>query len=165
MDPTTYRVLTDDDISAAEQNIMDELNARLSIELQSQTPTQSSDETASSHTRGGQKSLIEKLFSMCDMPEQPKRSTNNYKQLSFKEEICHYMSTVRTVPPGTTLSQYWCQNEMFLPNLSKLVKYYNCTPCTSVPSESAFSVAGYIQRKTRMSLSSTALRYSMVLRK
>lgn len=165
LDPTTYCVLTDDEISTAEQIIMAELNTRYSADSQSQTSTQSSDKTGSSHARSGHKSLIGKLFNMCNMPELRTISTNNSKQLSFKEEICHYMSTIRTVPSGTTFSQYWCQNEMFLPNLSKLAKYYSCIPCTSVPSESAFSVAGYIQRKNRMALSSTALRYSMVLRK
>jgi hypothetical protein len=83
------------------------------------------------------------------------------KQLSFKEELCHYMATART---KSSFSNYWCQHEVLLPQLSQFVKRYNCIPCTSVPSESAFSIAGHIQRKARASLSSTALRYLMILR-
>jgi hypothetical protein len=48
--------------------------------------------------------------------------------------------------------------------LARLVRHYCIMPMTSVASESAFSMAGYIQRKHRSSLSATTLRYSMLLR-
>jgi hypothetical protein len=45
-----------------------------------------------------------------------------------------------------------------------IVRKYCIIPSSSVPSESAFSVANFIQRKERNSLSSKCIKYSMVLR-
>ena len=51
-----------------------------------------------------------------------------------------------------------------MPLLSKLVRNYCITHASSVPSDSAFSMANYIQRKQRSSLSSKQLRYQMLLK-
>ena len=40
----------------------------------------------------------------------------------------------------------------------------NTICATSVPCESSFSVAGYIQRKERIRLSSDSLRYQLILK-
>ena len=51
-----------------------------------------------------------------------------------------------------------------LTKLSATIKAINIICATSCPSEAAFSVAGYIQRKNRSRLSSKNLRYSMMLK-
>jgi hypothetical protein len=71
------------------------------------------------------------------------------------------MATARS---ASNFSQYWLNHKANLSQLLQFVKRYNCIPATSVLCESKFSIAGYIQRKTRSSLSSSALRYTMVLR-
>ena len=48
--------------------------------------------------------------------------------------------------------------------MSKVVQRTMNIPGSSVPCESTFSIAGYIRRKERCSLSSAAMRYSMVLK-
>ena len=48
--------------------------------------------------------------------------------------------------------------------LSTLVKETSVIMATSCASESTFSIAGYLQRKARSSLSSKALRHSMLTR-
>ncbi|CAF1506058.1 unnamed protein product [Rotaria magnacalcarata] len=171
-DPTSYRYLTDEDISEAERILSAEFDAtqlfdRLQIDTSVTTTMSMSTSTPLGHQRTQnsttpqEKSTLDEFFRICEMPSAPNVTTNSIKkQLSFKEELCHYMSTVGS---SSKFSDYWCQLEMLLPRLSQFVKKYNCIPATSVPSESAFSIAGYLQRKARSSLSSTALGYSMIL--
>jgi hypothetical protein len=45
-----------------------------------------------------------------------------------------------------------------------MVRYYGVIPATSVPSESAFSVAGYINRKERSSMAPATLKRSMFVK-
>ena len=60
---------------------------------------------------------------------------------------------------------FWNEKQTLLPILSSLVRRFSIIPATSVASESAFSLAGYINRKQRCSLSPTTIRYLMVLKK
>ena len=48
--------------------------------------------------------------------------------------------------------------------LASLVRKYLIIPASSVSSESAFSVANFIQRKERSTLSSKALKKSIILK-
>ena len=48
--------------------------------------------------------------------------------------------------------KWWKENSHKLPPLSKLAKKYLCIPATSVPSEQAFSLAGYIVNQRRACL-------------
>ncbi|RNA04212.1 hypothetical protein BpHYR1_033653 [Brachionus plicatilis] len=48
---------------------------------------------------------------------------------------------------------FWSTHGILFPKLSKLVRKYNIKCATSVQSESAFSISGYIQRQNRMRLS------------
>lgn len=83
------------------------------------------------------------------------------KILSIKEELAQYISTKSKY---SDISAYWRDNELKLPKLSSLVRKYCIIQASSVASESAFSIANYIQRKERSSLSAENLRYSMFLR-
>jgi len=105
---------------------------------------------------------LDEFYRLCGVPLSSNlHAASINKQLSFKEELCHYMSTARSY---SNFSDYWRQHEANLPQLSKFVKRYCCIPATSISSEAAFSIAGHIQRKSRSSLSSTTLRYLMILR-
>ena len=89
------------------------------------------------------------------------KSNDSNKILSTKEEIALYISTKSQY---SDISAYWHDNEQKLPKLSSLVRKYCMIQASSVASESAFSIANYIQRKERSSLSSENLRYSIFLR-
>lgn len=84
------------------------------------------------------------------------------KELSLKEEICMYLSKCKTT---NSLQGFWNENQTTMPLLASFARRYGIIPATSVASESAFSVAGYINRKQRSSLSPSTLRYQMVLKK
>ena len=48
--------------------------------------------------------------------------------------------------------QWWLDHGRHFPILSRIAKKYLCIPATSVPSERAFSVAGYIVNEKRSCL-------------
>ena len=83
------------------------------------------------------------------------------KDLSLEQEINYHLSSYSKCE---NFSNYWFANKDKLPILSNLVKRYCIIPASSVASESAFSIANFIQRKERSALSSKNLRYSIVLR-
>ena len=50
------------------------------------------------------------------------------------------------------------------PILTAFVRRYSLIPAASVPSEAAFSIANFIQRKERSVMSSKMLRISMIMK-
>ena len=60
--------------------------------------------------------------------------------------------------------EFWQQNRNELKSLSKMALDYLVCPATSVPSESAFSIASYLLRKQRSRLTPDNLCYSMFLK-
>jgi hypothetical protein len=148
-----YPYLSSEDIDEAESAILLEFDVhqsfdRLRIDT-SPAPTTGSFSSSSSTNQSlptkstlNQRSSLNDFFRMCDMPIPSKSAAASVqKQLSFKEEICHYMGSVRS---ASNFSEYWCQQRALLPLLVQFVERYNCIPITSVPSESAFSIAGHI---------------------
>ena len=90
------------------------------------------------------------------------------KTRTIKEEIAFYINCLNDLRDAGVgeikFSEFWYKNEKNMPLLATLVRKYCFIPATSVASESAFSVAGYVNRKERSSLSSDNLTYSMLLR-
>jgi hAT family C-terminal dimerisation region len=76
----------------------------------------------------------------------PSNSTLTIWPTSFtiEQEIGMYISSIGA---KTDFQEYWKTHEYQLPKLSRLARSYCTMTATSVDSESAFSVAGYIQRK------------------
>ena len=64
---------------------------------------------------------------------------------------------------GYSFKRYWSTRKDS-PLLASIVRATSITPATSVPSESAFSIANYLQSKERSSLSAANLRMTMLLR-
>jgi len=89
------------------------------------------------------------------------KSEAKAKALTLKQEFSIYVSTSKCLKDFQT---YWNEKKSVLPILASYARRYNCIPTTSVASESAFSVAGYVDRKQRSSLSTTTLRYLMLLK-
>ncbi len=81
--------------------------------------------------------------------------------INLNQEIALYISSSNC---SLEFSEFWKKNEPKLPILAAFVKRYCLIPASSVPSEAAFSMANYIQRKERSALLSKMLRISMVMK-
>ena len=62
------------------------------------------------------------------------------------------------------ISEFWEEHSIKLPLLTELVLEYNVLCASSVPSESSFSEAGYINNKYRASMHPTTLEHCMVVK-
>ncbi|CAF4047465.1 unnamed protein product [Rotaria magnacalcarata] len=108
-------------------------------------------------------SNMDNLFSLCGIETSLATSPSVGNSLSIDEEIGYYISSINT-NPEMKFSRFWTENEKKLPIMSAIVRRTNIIPATSVPCESMFSIAGYVRRKERCSLSSRAIKYSLVLK-
>ncbi len=77
--------------------------------------------------------------------------------------VIHYILSINS-KRKIKFSEYWCTHEEQLSLMSATVRRANIIPASSVPCESTFSVAGYIRRKERSSLSPVAIKHSLVLK-
>jgi hypothetical protein len=103
-----------------------------------------------------------------------KRSSDRSSEtitLSIREEIANYRSLAskeysEIVENGKEPNaiRFWQTNAPHLTSLYGLAKKYLASPATSVPSESAFSVASHIGRKQRARLSPQNLAMSVFLK-
>lgn len=105
-------------------------------------------------------SELDELASMCGYEESI--SPNKKNELTIKEELAHYIYSINE--SENSFSEYWKQKQKIIPLLSSQVRKYCAIPASSVASESSFSIANYIQRKERSSLSSRNSRYSIILK-
>ena len=144
-------------------------NAKKSATTISSDHTQSQSASSSSSSinllKQSKLSTINQFRMLCrpsstDAETAPKPEAK-VKALTLKQEFSRYISTSTTCKDFRT---YWNENKNSLPILSSYARRYNCVPTTSTASESAFSIAGYIDRKQRASLSTTTLRYLMLLK-
>ena len=87
--------------------------------------------------------------------------SNPLRQRSAKQELVFYLDRVQGCE---FFEEFWNAYQYDLPSMVALVRAFNIRPASSVASESLFSVARYVQRKQRSSLSGNTLHYSMVLR-
>lgn len=85
------------------------------------------------------------------------------------EELHNYRSLVSKFIKNhgkkeTSCFKFWRTYEFTIPYLFSLAKRYLCTPATSVPSESAFSISSYVARKERSRLSTRNVEMTMFLK-
>ncbi|CAF1319316.1 unnamed protein product [Adineta steineri] len=114
------------------------------------------------------KNKLDALFELCGLDSSPVAPIIN-NTFTIDEEIGYYISVINVASSRQNdleidFSEFWSQHQHRLPLMSTTVKRVNIIPASSVPCESMFSIAGYIRRKERSSLSATAMRYSMVLK-
>jgi hypothetical protein len=102
-----------------------------------------------------------KLFRLkCGIVDEPQESVKT-KALTFRQELAKFESLDKM---DHSFNTFWKTYEASLPTLSKMARRYGCVPASSIPSESSFSIAGHIARKSRSSLSAKSLKYSMFLK-
>ncbi|CAF5128490.1 unnamed protein product, partial [Rotaria sp. Silwood1] len=84
------------------------------------------------------------------------------------EELRNYRSLVnkyntQNLPDTSSFLTFWKTYEFTLPYLFKLAQKFGCTPATSVPAESAFSIASFVYRKERSRVSAKNLEATVLL--
>ncbi|CAF4491367.1 unnamed protein product [Rotaria sp. Silwood2] len=106
--------------------------------------------------------VIESFLAHCEASACQHSSSNSTTySFTIQQEIGYYISSI---DKKTEFKYFWKTNEQILPQLANLVRIYCMMLITSVASESAFSVAGYVQRKNRSTPSPSTLRFSMLRR-
>ncbi|CAF2163586.1 unnamed protein product [Rotaria magnacalcarata] len=127
------------------------------MKMETQSIIGSSTSTGSSATKSNQ-TLTDKLKMMVGMSTNVKPS----RSLSSEDELILFTQVIQSFKGD--FSSFWIQYRERFSRLHKVAQRVNIIAATSVPSESIFSIAGYVARKQRTSLSSTSLRHLMVLK-
>ncbi len=156
--------MTDSDKDEAQKHIIAEVRKR---NLQQQTlghlHDQSNGYNSSSmknHSNNSKKQL-NSFLTGCGVNIQTSHFVQVTSKKTIKEEIAYYINKVDI---DVSFEEFWSAHEGELPMLSMVVRSFNIRPISSVASESLFSIAAYVNRKQRCSLSPEALKYSIVLR-
>jgi hypothetical protein len=105
--------------------------------------------------------IKEKFAKICGIFTTTSTSSNIQKTLTYDQELSHYIQAAST---ANSFNTFWIENGVKLPNLANIVRKICTIPATSVSSESAFSLSGYLFRKQRTSLSAKSIRQSMILK-
>ncbi len=139
--------------------------AKLTLHSSSTTNSSPSQNSSSlNNQQDKQSNLLNDLFLSCGLSIRKSSTTKTnlaLKPSAIKEEIARYIANHADY---NSFTEYWEKNQYQLPILTSIVRKYNIMCATSIECESAFSIAGHVQRKNRSSLAPTTLRYSMVLR-
>ena len=118
------------------------------------------DHASSSSSGSHRSSALNTLFSLSGT-NSVSTTRPMTKAYTISEEIGYYISSVQR---ESSFASFWTENYLKLPLMAAVTQRISNVPATSVPSESSFSVAGYIARKQRSSLLPDAIRYSLVLK-
>ena len=176
LDPFTLADLSADEINEAEYLIMCEAKTftnehetpsttTTALEQTQQQQQQKSSSSSFNSSKQSSFSILSQFKASCHLLSKDVTSISKKESksttLTLKQECSVYISTSKS---SQDFQSYWNEKKSVLPILSSFARRFNCMPATSVASESAFSVAGYIDRKQRASLSPTTLRYLMLLK-
>lgn len=147
------------DTSTPQEPVLPEMEAEPNIESESQSIefTSSNSETEDSPTKkkiktegGGCALLVSDLLGDVYVVHEEKASHKTKLEMA-SDEVAKYQK----VPPINMKAnpfQWWRDNAMYYPMLSRLAKMYHSVPGTTVPSERVFSCAGDIVTAQRSSL-------------
>lgn len=172
MDPSIYVRLNESQRKAAKKLIITKIRASEQVSSSHLIPPHFSQPqgTASSSTsnNGASRALstnaLDVFSQMCGdfSATMPSTSTSStIKTLTIDEELSRYIVKATS---GGDFQPFWNTHQSLFPRLAQLVRRYGIVPATSIASEAAFSIAGFMQRKQRSSLSPLTLQYSMVLK-
>ena len=90
------------------------------------------------------------------------KAVNIQQTYTGKEQLSFYVISIKQIPD---IQQFWNKYGAQLSDLALVAKRFSSMQATSCSGEPSFSVSGYINRKNRCSLSPSALRFSMCLKK
>jgi hypothetical protein len=106
-------------------------------------------------------SIKENFAKICGIFSTTSTSSTTQKTLTYDQELSHYIQAALN---ANSFNTFWIENGVKLPNLANIVRKICTIPATSISSESAFSLSGYLFRKQRTSLSAKSIRQSMILK-
>ena len=153
LDPKFYNQMQDHDRKAAKKLIFRRLNNS------SVRPT-SLPSSSTSQATTTKLNALQKLAVACGRILSTS-GTTTHSPMTLDEEVSSY---IKLAKDKDDFQNFWMTNGKVLPRLSNLVRTVNVIPATSISSEALFSVANYINRKQRSSLSSKTIRYLLVLK-
>ncbi|CAF4504217.1 unnamed protein product, partial [Rotaria sp. Silwood2] len=174
-DPAGYATLTDDEKRAVEQNIKKMINDDIGYltELIIPTPSISLNVHKSTNKltlpRKTQKNVIDVFNESLGEFDDGETQCNENKQTTIVDDIQNYRKCVSEFRlmhkiDASSSTLFWQTFAESFPILSKLAKKFLCTPATSVPSESCFSMSSYLARKERARLTGDNLSSSVFLK-
>ena len=102
-------------------------------------------------------SLFEKFAEKCGVSS-PLLSRG---EKSIRDELNVYRSLVLS---KSSFEQFWTCQSAALPKLFSVIESISFIPAASVARESSFSIANYVHRKERSSLSYKNIKYTMLCR-
>lgn len=79
------------------------------------------------------------------------------KSLAIEDELTLFIQSIQLFEGD--FASFWIHHRNRFSRLSQVAQRVNIIPATSVANESVFSIADFVSRKQRSSLSSTSLRY------
>ena len=136
------------------------MNCKNLFTISTSTISYSTGNNASNKTIISNAERFKRFRAKCGIMEEARESVNT-KHLTVRQELTKFELLDKT---DHTFKTFWKKYEVSLPVLSKMARRYGCVPASSVPSESSFSIAGHVARKSRSSLSAKNLKYSMFLK-
>ena len=151
--------MSDTDRKSAKKLIFKKLNKINTSHLTSSSSSTSSPTVTTATTTIAKPTPLEKLAAMCGYTFSLSRTAD--KLMSLDEEISSYIKAAQS---SNDFRQFWITHSKQLPRLSSLVRRVNVILATSITSEALFSVASFLHRKQRSSLSSKTLRYLLILK-
>ena len=152
LDPTSIKYLNAQEKESAEKLIIAMFPKNISTNSASLATTTSNEKRTNE---------IDDFGLACGFKAEDETLSKN-KAFTLKQELAFYLTSRQE--NTSDISTFWRSNSVKLPLLASLVRKYCIIQATSVPSESRFSIANYVSRKERASLSSRNLRFSMILR-
>ena len=150
VDPEIHQHLSEEDKQAAKRILPNLMKNETALTINS-TPQTSTVVKATA-------TLTDKLKILVGMSV----SAESSKLLTIDDELTLFTQAIQSYKGE--FASFWIQYRERFSRLYNVARRINIVSATSVPSESIFSIAGYVARKQRVSLSSTSLRYSMVLK-
>ncbi|CAF3102323.1 unnamed protein product [Rotaria sp. Silwood2] len=168
LNPVVFDIMDEHDRLSAKKLLMTDTHMKRNVNQENKTVPASSistttDTLATITTSTTNLSPAErlKLFRAKCGIAQPLSTLKKSKTVSLKQEIAKFETLDKD---EHSFSTFWKKYERSLPLLSKMARRYGSITASSVPSESSFSIAGYLARKNRSSLSAKNLKYSMFLK-
>lgn len=104
--------------------------------------------------------MIKNLYSKCGITTNM-NVTGSAKTPNIQQELAKLASIPKDEYGFNT---FWREHGKAMPTLLTLARKYLAISASSVPSESTFSVANYVLRKNRLSLTGRNLKYTMFLK-
>ena len=165
LDPATRKYLDDVESKEAEDLIAKCCHSRgkyyFKIDIPNQTEYQEEITKDNKHLKA--LSDLEKVFKNSLIFNDAREPTQRSRRHTHNDELAQY-TTYYNEYDGSTFEEFWAKKAKKMPILAAIAKRFCAIPASSVASESAFSIANYIQRKERSGLSEETLRSSIMLR-